>query len=123
MNVNNPIEILEQGIREVEGYYKECLDRKEGSFAVQELRRCGRDYMQHVLDLLKKTNEDEIPLKRYEVWLSLEEWEGENKVSDLHTVQIGSMYKELDAKWVFEAIDGLVFAIKPHLEAVVDFQD
>ncbi len=61
--------------------------------------------------------------KHYEVWISLEEWEGDSKIEDVITSKIGNIQDLDKAKQAYQAVEEVVFALKPHLDQSIKIDD
>lgn len=61
--------------------------------------------------------------KHYEVWITLEEWDGDSKQDDILTAKLGNI-QDLDcAKQAYQAVEEVVFALKPHLDQTIKIVD
>lgn len=62
-------------------------------------------------------------MKHYEIWVTLEEWDGDSKIRDIETSSIGKVSNEDAGRQVFSVVESLAFAIKDHLSLTVEFQN
>lgn len=61
--------------------------------------------------------------KHYEVWISLEEWDGDSKVCDILTSKVGNIQDMDKGKQAYQAIEDVTFALKPHLDQSIKIVD
>lgn len=65
----------------------------------------------------------ESPPEHYEIWISLEKWEGDSKIDDVETVKLGNVDDKDGARQLFEMAQDLCFAVKPHIDSNVKVYD
>jgi hypothetical protein len=51
-------------------------------------------------------------MKKYQVWVTLEEWDGENKICDTESSCIGELGNEDEGRQAFQATEALGLAVK-----------
>lgn len=61
--------------------------------------------------------------KHYEIWISLEEWDGDSKISDILTTEFGKVVDLDCAKQAYQAVEEVAFAVKPHLNPEIKILD
>jgi hypothetical protein len=61
--------------------------------------------------------------KHYEVWISLEEWDGDSKNHDVITSKVGNIKDLKGGKIIYQAVEEVVFALKPHLNPEIKIED
>jgi hypothetical protein len=54
-------------------------------------------------------------MKRYEVWLTVEEWDGDSKISDVETFLVGSHKNLNKAVHLWATLESLAVSIKQSL--------
>lgn len=61
--------------------------------------------------------------EHYEVWITLEKWDGDSKIDDVITTSMGNIKNLNQAKQAFQAFKEVAFAVKPHLNPKIKIED
>jgi len=59
-------------------------------------------------------------MRRYDVWLIVEEWDGEDKISEVETSCLGQTEDVNQALMLFHATEALAFASRDYLPITVE---
>ena len=54
-------------------------------------------------------------MKEYQVWVTLEEWEGDNKICDVETEHLGTTKSQDDARMLWDTISAHAFIVRDTL--------
>ena len=60
-----------------------------------------------------------IEMEHYEVWVTLEKWDGDSKLEDVETCKIGNVNDEDGARQLFEAAQTMAMAVVPIVDLTV----
>ena len=72
-------------------------------------------------DLSHEKQADEEGVKsKFQVWVTLEKWQADNKIDDVETCLVGEVGTEEEGKQLFMASQGVSIAIKNHLEPMLE---
>lgn len=116
MDTKNPIDILEEGLKEVELHHKIYIKHGGNFIEENELYRNAKDYISTALELLRPKEKD---VNCYQVWVTLEKWQDENKICDIETCLVGTIKTEEEGRQLFIAAQDVSLAIKSSLEPML----
>lgn len=57
--------------------------------------------------------------EEYQVWITLEKWQDENKINDVETCLVGEVKTEEEGMQLFMAAQDVSLAVKSHLEPML----
>lgn len=61
--------------------------------------------------------------EHYEVWITLEKWDGDSKIDDVETCKLGNVKDESNARQLFEATQEISMAQLNHLDPAIKIED
>jgi len=60
-------------------------------------------------------------MPRYEVWVTLEEWDGDNKIEDVVTCLVGTVPDDERGRQLFIPVQEAALAARQRVEGTIDF--
>ena len=61
--------------------------------------------------------------EHYEIWVTLEKWDGDSKLEDIETCKIGNVDDADGARQLFSLSQDVAMAARPHIDLTVKVYD